>query len=260
MTMTALDARQLLNLDYCFSDEKVKQTAYRLPVRELFTAAGAASFLEAYTAQIGKTSEDLDAAAMFWAVRSSKWFTYLHWCQTSGQQVDPNEWIVVLLPNQHPKKEPVLTYIYTPQPAQAEVVSSVVDTTLASLYVTVISPLLQQIAAQAHVKSEQLWGQLDIGISNGFKTFRDDEALESRLQREWKHIKETAPAFTFLEVESPFPFALQSIPAKKGEGMTTTKPSCCLAYKTIHDSQCYRCPKLSKQEREKKRISPASVQ
>ncbi|GAA0136472.1 hypothetical protein YSY43_33130 [Paenibacillus sp. YSY-4.3] len=129
---------------------------------------------------------------------------------------------------------------------------------LGSFYQETLRPVMESVADVSKLPVTQLWGQLPLGVAYYIKQLANRlETAEHREQLWADHesVKEMSAEWFGIKRN---PFAVKEIlvdnPYSPGEKMSL-KPTCCLAYRTKPGlSYCYTCPKLTKQQREEKRI------
>ncbi|RRJ62470.1 hypothetical protein EHV15_05505 [Paenibacillus oralis] len=130
---------------------------------------------------------------------------------------------------------------------------------LGGFYLEVLRPVMESIAAVSGVPLTQLWGQIPLGVQYYVRAIAgklEDEAQRSRLMEDYDYLAKELPASWFGLKRNPFNVkqVLLDDPYRPGE-KTPMKPTCCLAYRTdTGHGYCYGCPKLTKQEREAKRL------
>ena len=130
---------------------------------------------------------------------------------------------------------------------------------LGGFYAEALRPVMENIAAVSGVPLTQLWGQIRLGVQYYIRAIAgklEDEALRSRLMEDYGYLAKELPAAWFGLKRNPFNVkeVLLDDPYRPGE-KTPMKPTCCLAYRTdTGHGYCYGCPKLTKQEREAKRL------
>lgn len=129
---------------------------------------------------------------------------------------------------------------------------------LGSFYKETLQPVMESVAGVSKLPVTQLWGQLPLGIAYYIKQLAnrlDTAEQRERLWADHESVKEMSAEWFGVKRN---PFTIKEIlvdnPYSPGE-KTPLKPTCCLAYRTKTDiGYCYACPKLTKQQREEKRI------
>ncbi|WP_055106143.1 (2Fe-2S)-binding protein [Paenibacillus ihumii] len=129
---------------------------------------------------------------------------------------------------------------------------------LGSFYKETLRPVMESAAEVSKLPVTQLWGQLPLGIAYYIKQMAnklDSAEHRAKLQADHESVKEMSAEWFGIKRN---PFAIKQVlvdhPYSPGEKMPL-KPTCCLAYRTSTGlGYCYSCPKLTKQQREEKRM------
>ncbi|WP_334076813.1 (2Fe-2S)-binding protein [Paenibacillus sanfengchensis] len=121
-----------------------------------------------------------------------------------------------------------------------------------------LRPVLETASSISGLPLGQIWGQIPLGVEFYLNYMADqlgDLPLKERLGEQYVFFsKQLGPEWFGLKRN---PFDVKAIwlddPYRPGE-RTRMKPTCCLAYRTdTGHGYCYGCPKISKEERERKR-------
>lgn len=121
-----------------------------------------------------------------------------------------------------------------------------------------VTPVIQSLANAADYRVRELWGQFTNGIEYGKKVALNLTKTDTEKERvlsdfHWLtrvaspslfQSKKNALDFPYIEVESP---------TEPGV-MRRMKPTCCLFYQTeCGTNKCYNCPRLTPEDREKRK-------
>ncbi|EGL83125.1 ferric iron reductase [Caldalkalibacillus thermarum TA2.A1] len=130
---------------------------------------------------------------------------------------------------------------------------------LEKLYSHNVVPLLQSFVKATNVRIRDLWGQVALSLYYGH-----DKILEYAQQEEQR--RKVLADFHFLTKElhpqvfglknNPFDITFRMIEAPTEPGsFLRMKPSCCLYYLTEGAAnKCYTCPRMTAEEREKRKL------
>ncbi|WP_232699562.1 hypothetical protein [Brevibacillus daliensis] len=130
---------------------------------------------------------------------------------------------------------------------------------LIQFYSEIITPLLQSAAQSAGLPNGQLWGQIATRMYNVHdRLLREADSEEERqtLLECLDLLRDEISAEVFGRTRNPFliRFTWLDDPLKPGEKMRR-KASCCQAYLRFDTcNYCYSCPKITKEQREEKRL------
>ncbi|WP_100400990.1 hypothetical protein [Bacillus sp. FJAT-44742] len=205
-------------------------------------------FLEYYGNLINAPS--LDMAATFWANRYSRFLAYVHWAFAKGVEVDPAlEALQVFLTIESGTSKPAFVF-GVPSIKLGGYEGKERQLRLQEFYYSHVSLLVQGFAADAGVRTKEVWGQVYHALPYFLDVAGAAEPahIQERLRKDWDYLSQHSEANTFREKRHPFHFKMVSIPNPAGEKPIYTKPTCCLAYKGS-GSYCYRCPRLKPETR-----------
>lgn len=133
------------------------------------------------------------------------------------------------------------------------------ESVIRTFYQDGLRPIMETIASVTKLPLTQVWGQIPLGLSYYVELISaklEDDLQRSRMREDYEFLTKELPADCFGLKRSPFDIKEIWVdsPHRPGE-KTRMKPTCCLAYRTdTGHGYCYTCPKLSKEEREAKRL------
>ena len=118
-----------------------------------------------------------------------------------------------------------------------------------------LQPVMSAISAVTGLPLSQLWGQIPLGAEyyvNLLSGLFDEEQHREQLLEAYGALTKHIDCSCFDLKRNPFDVKEIWLddPYQPGE-LTRMKPTCCLAY-LAGDGYCYTCPKLSKQDRQKR--------
>ncbi len=131
------------------------------------------------------------------------------------------------------------------------------NATLDRFYGSELRPLMESMASAGKAPIGQLWAQLPLTLWN-FKqnmiSMVSDEADLLRIEDDYLYIKEMSSEI-FHRKRNPFDIKFKEIdnPYNPAEPYWV-RPSCCQAYRIGECVYCYVCPKLTREQREAKKV------
>jgi hypothetical protein len=129
---------------------------------------------------------------------------------------------------------------------------------LEKLYSTNVAPLVNLFHEATNVRLRDLYGQLSIGIYNGYdRVVEICQSVEekAKIKDDFHFLtKELSPTIFNLK-KNPFNISFSMIESPREEGVTIRmKPSCCLYYQTEGaTTKCYGCPRMTNEERRERK-------
>lgn len=131
---------------------------------------------------------------------------------------------------------------------------------LTKAYRECMTPLLQVLSKKTNLSMKHLWGQIAIGLYNGYDQnveLAQEGEQKSKIKHDFTLLTKELEAEVFHMKKNPFDMSVRKIESAKEPGVyMRMKPSCCLYYQTEGaDTKCYSCPRLSDEEREKKKLA-----
>ncbi|WP_100400217.1 hypothetical protein [Bacillus sp. FJAT-44742] len=238
------------NMLKVFSVTKSKHTigTYRHKLLDLTGNEDSSALFEWYKPLIYAPGNDV--TAVFLASRISRFAAFVHWAAASGHSCDFQS--VFLSAASYRKREPIFTYHVPDFETFHDSSHQARLSHIQYFYQRVLSPVFQQWSAIAGLPNRELWGQLYYQVPHFLElaSARESDRVKHLLEKDWNYIKNGDPGKFFLEKQSPLHFHIRPILNPVDNSTTYTKPVCCLNYKRAKQPYCYKCPRLTPEQRQ----------
>lgn len=127
----------------------------------------------------------------------------------------------------------------------------------ARFYQETVSPLFRSISQVSGLSLGEIWGQLPSKFNYYIETFAaalTDTALRTRMEEDYRYLKDEMPAGVFQMARNPFHVKVHRIVSLEDPEQTMQmRNRCCMYYRTEGGRLCYNCPRMKEDERAARR-------
>lgn len=155
----------------------------------------------------------------------------------------------------------------SPAPAAPELRICWRNGRLTQFYQETAAPLLSVLSKVSGLGLSEIWGQLPTKFNYYIEMLAagSDSFLMQTVQADYRYLTDEMPAAVFQLARNPFHVKVRKVEALADPASTVQiRNRCCLYYRTEEGSYCYTCPRLTEEERAKRRAeyrnSTASAQ
>ncbi|QSF42540.1 (2Fe-2S)-binding protein [Paenibacillus tianjinensis] len=148
------------------------------------------------------------------------------------------------------------TWTFSPAPADAEQRICWRNGRLTQFYQETAAPLLSVLSKVSGLGPSEIWGQLPTKFNYYIEMLAAGRhsGLIQTIQADYRYLTDEMPAAVFKLARNPFHVKVRKVealadPASKVQ----VRNRCCLYYRTKGGSYCYTCPRLTEEERAKRR-------
>ncbi|WP_310828817.1 (2Fe-2S)-binding protein [Paenibacillus pedocola] len=159
------------------------------------------------------------------------------------------------------------TWTFSPAPADPEQRISWRNGRLTQFYQETAAPLLSVLSNVTGLGISEIWGQLPTKFNYYIEMLAagSNNGLMQTIQADYRYLTDEMPAAVFQLARNPFHVKVRKVEALADPASTVQmRNRCCLYYRTEGGSYCYTCPRLTEEERAKRRAeyrnSTASAQ
>lgn len=245
------------------TDRRADKPLFMLELACLASTVGAEEFVQAYAPRIKADSPDVCATYFAsWLGKLGAAVAYAMWHDRLDLRLRPES--VFLQMEESAYGASISFRLACPEPVALPAADDEkhMQRGLAAFYSRCIRPVVEAVAAAGDVSPGAVWALMGSGLHYILDKWRSEETdpvLKDRLETVADILIHRLAPEVFGRPANPFRIQFRLTRSLKGNGQVRLKAACCLAYKTnTGHGYCFTCPKISEEEREKRRAVAAS--